>query len=174
MTETEEVTRGLPGRSRCGREMDCSGREKFELKLSGLGAIRSKWGSIRIMVDDGWGEVARGTRRVKSAHHKRNLCMHPHIKTPTHTLQAGKHKQRLLADGRSITPTDAISINQCWDKLSLLCKHKFYLCSKHSDIQMFSRELAFNRCFHPDVPCGRSYSVYCSQKGRNYSDRAFH
>lgn len=52
-------------------EMDCSGREKLELKLSGLGAIRSKWGSIRIMADDGWGEMAQGTRRVKFTHRKR-------------------------------------------------------------------------------------------------------
>lgn len=38
--------------------MDCSGREKPEPKLSGLGAARSKWGSIRIMVDDGGGTKA--------------------------------------------------------------------------------------------------------------------
>lgn len=65
MTETEEVTWGLPSRSHCGREMDYSGRQKLELKLSGLGASRSKWGSIRIMLDDGWGKTAQGTRRVK-------------------------------------------------------------------------------------------------------------
>lgn len=30
---------------------------ELELKLSGLGAIQSKWGSIRIIVDDGCFEV---------------------------------------------------------------------------------------------------------------------
>lgn len=80
MTETEEVTRGLPSRSHCGGErervgeMDCSGREKSELKLSGRRFSRSERGSIRITLDDGWGgekkqrareEKKEGTARVK-------------------------------------------------------------------------------------------------------------
>lgn len=44
--------------------------EKLELKLSGLGAIWSKWGSIRIMVDDGWGDMAQGTKRVRFSLHR--------------------------------------------------------------------------------------------------------
>lgn len=50
--------------------MDYSGRQKLELKLSGLGASPSKWGSIRIMLDDGWGKTAQGTRRGKFTHGK--------------------------------------------------------------------------------------------------------
>lgn len=46
------------------------GEKKLELRLSGLGAIHNKWGSIRIMFDDDWGEMARGTKRVSFTHHK--------------------------------------------------------------------------------------------------------
>lgn len=87
----------------------------MELKLSGLGAIPSKWGSIRIMVDDGWGEMAPGTWRVKLTHHKRtSACTYTERHPLTH-FEAGKHKQRLLAGnhsitnrGHSIAPTGAI------------------------------------------------------------------
>lgn len=76
----------------------------MELKLSGLGTIRCKWGSIRIIVDDGCGEMAQRTRRVRFTHREH---------APSHSWGRGKHKQRLEGGslnhtpGRSISPTDA-------------------------------------------------------------------
>lgn len=49
--------------------------EKSELKLSGLGAIRSKWGSIRMMVDEGMAKCS-GVRAGLSVHTNTHPCRH--------------------------------------------------------------------------------------------------
>lgn len=59
--------------------------EKLELKLLGLGAIQHKWGSIRIIVDDGWG--GGGVKRLAGAK-KWGLGLH----TLNELLRALKHK----------------------------------------------------------------------------------
>lgn len=83
------------------------------------------------MVDDGWGEMSWGTKRVRLTHHKKNFYRHPHINryTDTHT-QAGKHEQRLLTDDHSISNQDTQSHELMPSKsisagltLSLMCKH---------------------------------------------------
>lgn len=54
--------------------------KKLELKLLGLGAIQNKWGSIRVMVDDGRGEMAgvcaRTVRFTHCKHTPTCTCMH--------------------------------------------------------------------------------------------------
>ena len=52
--------------------------EKLELKLSGLGGIRNKCGSIRTVVDDGWSENGSGYEEGRACTPQTNFYMHPH------------------------------------------------------------------------------------------------
>lgn len=143
--------------------MDCSTREKLELKLSGLGAIRSKWGSIRIMVDDCWGEMAQGTGRVKFAHQKwTHTWTHP----ATRLGLAGANRDS--RDNHSVNQTNrrpqkSISAGL---KLSPVGKHMFCLGYSNVLLQAY---------IQPPSPSwyDLDFEIYCSQKGRNYSDKAF-
>lgn len=69
--------------------------EKSELKLSGLGAIRSKWGSIRMMVDEGMAKSS-GVRAGLSVHANTHTCRHTlGGRASTHRLQGASlnHEQ---------------------------------------------------------------------------------
>lgn len=114
MTETEEVTWDLPSRSHCGREMDCTGRRNWSWNCWGSGAVRHKWGSIRIMVDDGWGEMAPGMKRGSGLHTTNELIhapAHEHTLWHTHIYAIMVRQAWTETPGRQITQSHTRRLN---------------------------------------------------------------
>lgn len=68
--------------------------ETSELKLSGLGAIRSKWGSIRMTVDEGM---------AKCSEVRAGLSVHANTHTHADTHLVDGRAQTDSGDRRSIT-----------------------------------------------------------------------
>lgn len=116
MTETEEVTWGLPSRSRCGREMDCSGRRNWSWNCWGEGPFGISGGQLELCLMMAGVKWLRGTRRVRFIHHKwTSICTHTQ---PTHLLnRTGKHKPNswqtiTQSQTRTLNHTNWLNLNQ--------------------------------------------------------------
>lgn len=128
--------------------------EKLELKLLGLRAIRNKWGSIRVMVDDDRGEMAgvmseEGVRFThgkhtpyKHMHARPNTPTHPHGQASTNRDSWQTHTQSQTGDAQSLqlTPSQSISV-RLTHTLTAVQTHTSRVALQ-TDIQMISGERA--------------------------------
>lgn len=129
------------------------GEKKLELKLSGLGAIHNKWGSIRIMflmmTGVKWLGVQRGlvlhttNELLLSPTHKHSHCA-GQAQTETPGRQSLNHKP-----GHSITATKSISVG-----LTLSAVQTHVLSWLQTPRFPNVLRITCNHCFPLDLPCG--------------------
>lgn len=96
-----------------GERWIAQGGEIGARNCQGLGAARNKWGSIRIMLDDGWGEMADERAGVLTLHKQTSAraLAQTHPLSDTHgRASTNRDPGRAVTQSHHLTPAKSISV----------------------------------------------------------------